>query len=243
VRATNSLLDRLDQDFGKQRRFIANAAHELRTPLAVLRARVETIQDGAVREALLSDTDRMVVLVQQMLMMARLRDSQVSLADPIDIGTRVRQLVAHYAPVALAQRREITVDLDGPASCIRGNRQAFDSAVMNILENAVRAEPEDGCVHVIVGPGPVVSVRDHGAGVEEAELALMFEPFWRKDHGTPGSGLGLAIVRESMALHGGAVKASAAPDGGLVVRLQFPHPTAGAEAPATAQDISLPAEL
>jgi signal transduction histidine kinase len=230
VHSINGVLDRLDQDVHRQRRFITNAAHELRTPLSVLRARLDTVPPSRLKDELTADADRLAELIQQMLTIARLGDLALPLDQEIDIVATVRDIVADFAPIAIDRGRTLGFSATEPRAIIRGNRQAFASAVINVIENALRAEPEGGSVDVVVGPGARVSIADHGPGIDGDDLTRLFEPFWRKDHGSPGSGLGLPIVQESMRLHHGQVRVRSQPGHGATFELDFAPAEEGASA-------------
>ena len=221
VRSINGLLDRLEEDMQRHGRFIANAAHELRTPVAVLKTRLDLLPASALRQELAGDADRIAALVQQMLTIARFGDWALPMDQEIEVVGAVRGIVADYAPVAIDAGRALAFTSVERALTIRGNRQAFESAVFNVIDNALRAEPAGGSVEIVVGPGAMVAVIDHGAGIAPEDAARMFEPFWRKDHAAPGSGLGLPIVQEAMRLHGSEVRIGGTPGGGSTFTLDF----------------------
>jgi signal transduction histidine kinase len=104
---------------------------------------------------------------------------------------------------------------------VRGDRRALESVAVNLLDNALRAEPEGGTVLVQLSPGATLKVVDHGEGVAESDRKLIFEPFWRKSEATPGTGLGLAIVKEIVELHGGRISVEETPGGGATFTLSF----------------------
>lgn len=210
----------VESEMARQQRFIANAAHELRTPLSILSGRVDAVTDAEVRTAITADIDGMNRVVAQLLTLMRLGHRDIARDEPIDVGLRVRQLAADFAPVAIAAGRDLAVQVTG-APRMLGNAMAFDSAVRNVIANALRAEPAGGTVEISVGPGATVAVADHGPGIPEAMRDKVFEPFWRGDEISPGSGLGLAIVRDAVGLHGGVLRIEATPGGGATVRMGF----------------------
>ncbi|MBG0808403.1 HAMP domain-containing histidine kinase [Methylosinus sp. H3A] len=105
---------------------------------------------------------------------------------------------------------------------MKGSRRAIEAVIANLVDNALRAEPVGGVVSVVVGADASIAVVDHGAGVEESDRELIFEPFWRKNDLTPGTGLGLAIVQELVGLHGGAISVSTTRGGGAKFEVTFP---------------------
>lgn len=227
--AINALLARLEDGVARQRLFTANAAHELRTPVAVLQARLDALpEDRPERAALLRDIRRITVLLDQLLSVARLGQRSPAAAPLIDLVSLARRVAADCAPLGIAAGRDIVFEPRAQALPIQGDPQAIEGALAALIENALRAEPEGGTVGVGVGPGPLIAVVDHGPGVPAAQRELIFEPFWRADPTTRGTGLGLAIVREVARLHAGAVDVVETPGGGATFRLLLP----GLPAPA-----------
>ena len=221
VQAVDSALGRLQAAIQLQRRFTANAAHELRTPLAVLRTRLEGLPASDERSALMRDTDRMARLVAQLLAMARLEAGQVGPEETIELGALCVEVIADLAPLAIADGKEIVLE-DSPTPIHRrGNRAALGDAVRNLIENALRFTSPGGAVTVLVEPAGAVVVRDQGPGVPVEDRERVFEPFWRGSVGG-GAGLGLAIVADTAAAHGGSITVSDAPDGGAAFRLNLP---------------------
>lgn len=221
VKAVDRALGRLQAAIQQQRRFTANAAHELRTPLAVLRTRLEGLPDSDQRAALLRDSDRMVRLVAQLLAMARLEAGQVGPEETVALGALCIEVIADLAPLAIAEGKEIVLE-DCPAPVRRqSNRAALGDAVRNLIENALRFTPPGGVVTVLIDPAGAVVVRDQGPGVPVADRDRVFEPFWRASVGG-GAGLGLAIVADIAAAHGGAASVTDAPGRGAEFRLSLP---------------------
>ncbi len=236
IGAVNGAFAALENAIAVQTRFTANAAHEMRTPLAVIGARLDALAPTAARAALRGDVDRLARLVSQLLSTARLQAGEVGRLDVIDLAALARSTLAGLATLAIARGREVVLDAAGPVM-VRGNAVALEGVFINLVENALRFTPVGTAVEVTVGPGPVFSVRDHGPGVAQADRAQVFEPFWRAAGQTSlgqtggGAGLGLAIVRETVGLHGGQISVSAADGGGAVfsVRLQAVLPATGAQ--------------
>ncbi|PWB81382.1 MAG: sensor histidine kinase [Methylocystaceae bacterium] len=221
VDAVNSALDRVREGVARQRRFAANAAHEMRTPVAILRARVERLQDDPKKHDIERDVRRIQNIVEQLLALAQLKERAMAGSEVLDLGETTLSIAADYMPVAIDNGRNI--EFEGPAAPVtaRADRWAVDSIVTNLIENAVRAEPEGGTITVRVGPGPTIEVVDHGEGITFEDRERIFEPFWRKHDRPSGSGLGLAIVRELLNELRGSIDVRATPGGGatFVVRL------------------------
>jgi two-component system OmpR family sensor kinase len=223
VAAVNAALDRLHDQVGRQRLFMANAAHELRTPVAILQARVDALpHDDAARSDLLRDVQRIRLLVEQVLLAARLGERGMAADETVELVGHVRAVVAACAPLAIRGGREIEFEASVAAVTVLGNARAIEGAVTNLIDNALRAAPAAGLITVAVHAGAVVEVRDQGPGVAPADRVHVFEPFWRKDERGPGTGLGLAIVREVARLHGGTASVDETPGGGAAFRLHLP---------------------
>ena len=222
IQAMNVALTNLEDALAVQRRFTANAAHELRTPLAVLRARVDNLEQGSLRKALTRDIGRMTRAVSQMLLTARLQAGAQGETSQVDVASLMRDVVADLAPLAHSQSRDIALEVhDRPI--MQGSATALESAARNLIENALRFTPNGGSVLVSVGPGARVCVEDSGPGIADEDKERIFEPFWRAT-GQPGdgTGLGLSIVREVAALHQAKICVEDAASGGARFVLQFP---------------------
>ena len=221
VRSINVALDRLDDGFGRQQRFAAEAAHELRTPLAILAARIDSQSDHADAEGMRRDLSRMRTLVDQLLLIARLERREVRLEEPVDLVALARDVVADCSPLAIAGGRDLALTPQVARLVVRGERPVLESALLNLVQNAIRAEPSGGTVEVVVASSGEIQVIDHGAGVAEADRESIFDPFWRRDERHPGAGLGLTIVKEAAAAHGGSIRVEPTPGGGATFRLSL----------------------
>jgi signal transduction histidine kinase len=221
VDAVNEALTRLAAGVARQRRFTANAAHELRTPLAMMRARLENAKETSLNNELLVDASQLRSIVEQMLTAARVAEGQAPLDQEVDLVETVREIVTNMLPLAMDVDRFIDVEASPSPVVVRGNRRAIESVVANLIDNALRAEPEGGAVIARVRESAVIEVVDHGAGVAESDRELVFEPFWRKSDATPGAGLGLSIAKELMDAHGGRIGVEPTPGGGATFKLRF----------------------
>jgi signal transduction histidine kinase len=221
VRAVNEALTRLSAEVRTQRRFLANAAHELFTPIAILRARIDNLDESFLKEDIKHDVRRVQLLIEQLLAFARISSRKSSLRDEINLVEMVSELVADYMPLIVAKGRDIEFEAPACSVVARGNRQALESAVTNLIDNALRAEPANGTILVRVKPSATIEVVDHGEGIAPLDNDKIFEPFWRKDDKTPGTGLGLSIVKDVIESHHGAVSVESTPGGGATFRIEL----------------------
>jgi len=235
VHEFNGLLRRVAQAFDAQQRFVADAAHELRSPLAALKLQVQGLQrapDDATRERALerlgSGIDRATRLIEQLLVLARQQASASSGVSPgpVALAELLRSAVADMAPAA--QQRGIDIGLTrADAGPVSGHAEALRILVRNLLENAVKYTPAGGRVDVALRAESgtwVLCVEDSGPGVPEAERERVLDRFVRlPDAPASGSGLGLAIVKSVADLHGATLRLDASPSlGGLRVQVVFP---------------------
>ncbi len=234
IGALNALFDRLRTSLEQERRFTADAAHELRTPLAAVKTQAQ-VAIGATADAertralanVVAGTDCASRLVEQLLVLARL-DPQTALppGQTVDLQALAQQGVAESAPAAAGKGIEVGL-APGAAAPVAGDAVLLAVLLRNLLDNAVRYTPPGGEVEVSVRPvdgGVSLTVVDNGPGIPEAERGQVFERFHRVlGSGEAGSGLGLSIVRRIADLHRAGVSLEAGPGGrGLRVEVSFP---------------------
>jgi signal transduction histidine kinase len=221
VRAMNSALDRLDHGLKRQREFNANAAHQLRTPLAVLMANIDTLGDTAIAGRLRTDVEHMGRIVSQLLLVARLETLSIKLDEVVELNSTAADIAAGLAPLALASSKTIELIRSDQPIFVRSSTFALREALGNLIENAISHTPAGTRVRLRVTNEPAIEVIDCGPGVPTEQRARIFERFWRGDQSKGGAGLGLAIVDRIMkALHG-SVTVGDGPDGGALFALRF----------------------
>ncbi|ESQ81898.1 sensor histidine kinase [Asticcacaulis benevestitus] len=222
VLAINEALDRMETAILTLRQFTADAAHELRTPLAVMLLAVDELPDSAAKKKLRCDTQGMTRLVNQMLDMALAESLTVAAGDTFDLGEVAQSVVMQLTPLAVREGRSISF-FDAESTTMPGHRESFSRALRNIIENAITYSPPATAVEVTVGPGAQCSVRDFGPGIPEDVRAKIFDRFWRGDkaHKVTGTGLGLGIALSIVEAHNGKILVEAPDGGGTLVRMVF----------------------
>lgn len=225
VRATNGMLDRVEVGFAAQRRFTANAAHELRTPLQFLMAELESLgEDSKVQDAY-AEVQRMSHLVTQLLMMARLDARRGPLLGRFDLAKVAAETLASLAPHAVARGALVALERQAEPVMVRGDGALASDLLRNLVENALAVSPAGTEVTVVVGADGRLDVVDCGPGIKPEHRERVFERFWRApDAPAGGSGLGLAIVKEIAHACGARVWISDSPCGGAVVSVKFAGP-------------------
>lgn len=229
----NGLLDRIERAAEAERRFASDAAHELRTPLAVLRTELEVAlarergveESRAALAAAHRETVALCKIAEELLMLARLGGETA--ADRARIGLRelAGEVLATVEP--LAQARETRLILNAPAEAfVTGNAGQLRRLLINLLDNALKFTPARGAIQVAIardGGAAILRVADSGPGIAPADLPHVFDRFFRgKAAPGEGSGLGLSICREIARLHGGEISAANRPEGGCEITVKFP---------------------
>ena len=232
----NRLLARLDEAFAAQRAFIADAAHELRSPLTALRLQLQLLDRApddtarrTARDSLGAAIDRAIHLVEQLLTLAR-SDPGETAGDfeLLDLAAVAAEALTETHALAESRHIDLSLDREGDIP-VRGDREALRTLVRNLVDNAVRYTPPGGSVqlrcHTGAG-GAKLDVVDTGPGIAAADRARVFDRFYRRANANEtGTGLGLAIVKAIAARHGARVDLGDAPSGGLHVTVSFLPPS------------------
>ena len=232
VQAFNAALDRLQHGFRTQQDFLATAAHELKTPLALIRAQLE-VGYGSERTKLQlqQDVDRIGRQVQQLLVLAEVSEPENYRLETVDPRGTVHEAVQFMSRVADHHGVVLRLNMEGDAGAWRVDRGALFTLVKNLLENAIQHSPPTGTVSLHVDRLGLV-VTDQGPGVPPGDLPRIFERFWRSAaRRDQGAGLGLAICSEIAQAHGWRLSASC-PQQGLEVRVKRGVPDEEAVRPA-----------
>ena len=229
----NQMLERLDEGFTAQRQFTGNAAHELRTPLALMQAQVELFsaehpdvlpETADFLRLLREQTERMTQMTRTLLEMCGLQ--AVPCTDHIELGPMIDEIFADLAP--LAEKNNITLERDGDG-VMTGSDTLIYRLLFNLTENAIKYNRPGGSVRLSVTPEPeklLIRVADTGRGIPEHFQRSVFQPFFRMDKSRSreygGVGLGLSLVWEIVKLHGGTVCVENSSEAGTTVAVSLP---------------------
>ncbi|MEQ9878536.1 HAMP domain-containing sensor histidine kinase [Pectobacterium aroidearum] len=202
IDTVNGAFDRLDEGYESHKRFLANAAHELRTPIAILNTRLSGLPSGAIKTRLLADTTRLTVLSGQLLDLHRFENSSTSF-ETVNIVEVIERLVGDIAPLAVNAGYEIALENEVAQVWVKADIFAIERALTNLIQNAISYGGQRGTIAVKIGLEGNIDVLDEGDGIPEAERERIFEPFHRVKNDGRGAGLGLDLVQKIMAIHGG----------------------------------------
>jgi signal transduction histidine kinase len=202
--AFNSILDRLEKQFQARQRFLIDAAHELRTPIAIMQTRIEGISEGGDQRRLMSDVARLGETAEQLLDFER-NDQAGDRHETVDLVDLARNVVADLAPLAIAAGYEISFQSETDALECQGSPSALPRAVGNLVSNAIDHGGNGGLILVSVSKDRRIAVSDQGPGIPEGQQELVFEPFYRITPRSKGAGLGLSLVKQIVSNHHGRV--------------------------------------
>lgn len=222
----NQTLGALERSVEAQRHLIADASHELRTPIAALRSNIQIFleadqlpldEQADLRDAILAELDDLTQLVSDVLELAR-GSTPNEAVEELELDA----IVSEATERAIRRSQTVTFTTELEPTLIVNSPDRVARAVTNIIDNARKWSPPDGTVEITLADG-LLTVRDHGPGFKEEDLAHVFERFYRSQDARrmSGSGLGLAIVKQAAEAHGGYATVSNAPDGGAIVTVSF----------------------
>lgn len=221
VRAFNEALDRLDSGIARQRRFLADAAHELRTPIAILQTRLDTLPDGPDKRQLQRDSARLGGMANELLDLHRLALSPDSF-ETVDLVDIAAQVTADLAPLAIDAGCDI--EFIGPEKPVtaKGDASSLSRAIANLVLNAMSHGGPQVNIRVEVNADGRICVSDNGPGVDPEHREEIFWPFHRLSQSPNGAGLGLSLVYDIIKRHGGKVSVATAPQGGALFEISLP---------------------
>ena len=239
----------LDASAHAQRQLVADASHELRTPVTSLRTNIEILQhapdmDLSERKLLLDDVveqiGELTLLMNDLIDLARGEEQRADVED-VRLDVVIKEALARAQRWPISDRSPATpLQARLEPVLMSGVAARLDRAVANLIDNAIKYSPPGEPVEIVLRGGEL-TVRDHGQGISPEDLPYVFDRFYRgaEARGRPGSGLGLAIVRQVIAQHGGTVTAERAPTGGTLMRVTLPgaEPLEGAAARETAETV------
>lgn len=235
VDSLNTLIGSAKQNMERQHRFIGDAAHQLRTPLAGLKSQTELAMRETQMDALQNrlamvhtSATRSIHLVNQLLTLARSEPSNQNsiLRVHMDLARLIRELTAESVPRALAAGIDLGCDCELSEAWIEGNSALLRELFINLVENAIKYTPRGCCVTVRLSSRSgyyIVEVEDDGPGIPDENKPHIFERFYRLHQDGTGCGLGMSIVKEIAERHGGAVELRDAVPHGLIVRVELPY--------------------
>jgi signal transduction histidine kinase len=220
VSAVNDALRRLDEGYERHKRFLVDAAHELRTPIAILQTRLESLSLGPDAARVLEDVARLSTLADQLLDLQRINQQADRFSD-VDIVAVGKKVAADLAPLAIAADYELSFEAALEHVCVRGDQGSLERALTNLVQNAIEHGGRKGAIAVRVDRPAIISVTDDGPGIAPVDRERVFEPFYRLHGRSRGAGLGLNLVQEIVRLHDGQVAISEGPAGGTCVTMTF----------------------
>lgn len=220
VDGINKALRRLDSGFETTERFFVNAAHELRTPIAILQVRVDTLPSGKEKAHLQSGIKRLTAITNQLLDIEKYRQKPASKTQ-VELNSLVSKVVADLAPFAFNEGYEISFDTHSEEAFVVGEPDALERAFTNLVRNAIQYGGKSGEISVIVETDGSVQISDQGIGIAADKHARIFEPFYRINPHGSGAGLGLSMVHDIVTSHGGFIRLKSSPGAGSTFTVRW----------------------
>jgi len=214
--------DALRRSEAKHKEFSADVAHELRTPLAVLRAQLDNLRNEKIKQALIPDVDALTHLVERILTMSQLDSVDVRSGKRADLCEVCSVVAASLGPIAVKVGRSIEVTgAKGPLT-VKGDADALVQAVQNLVENAIRYANPDSTITIDVSDDPAIKISNLGVTIPPEKREILFNRFEQADRRSGGAGLGLAIVKRVVESHCGSVDITDVPGGGAAFTIRLP---------------------
>ncbi len=204
VKAVNAALARLDHGYTRQKRFLADAAHELRTPIAILHTNLEAMPDSRLQRKLLNHVARLANTAEELLDLHRL-DNSVQPMQQVDLVPLCQSVAGDLAPSAIAGGYELSFSADRDRIPVHGDAGALERVISNLVRNAIEHGGGQGQIRIIASHPNVMEISDEGPGIPPAQREDVFEPFYRVLPRRSGAGLGLNLVRQIVQRHSGQV--------------------------------------
>lgn len=204
VDAFNVALSKLDDGYNRRNRFLADAAHELRTPIAIVRTRADLLPDDALSRQIRADIDRLTRVAHQLLEMQAVGAVELP-AEPRDLNQLVERIATDLAPIAMDAGYEFDFEPSAGAAIFTVQASIIEMAVVNLVRNAIDHAGGRGAITIRVDATGAIEVCDEGQGIPVPERGQVFEPFHRINTNSPGAGLGLNLVQKAAELHHGRV--------------------------------------
>jgi two-component system sensor histidine kinase TctE len=220
VVAFNTAVQRLREGYQARDRFLVDAAHELRMPIAILETRIGGMSEAPLKSRLLTDLGRLSTIAEQLLDLQRLGHPNAKLV-PLDLCMLVRDVTSDVAPLVLAAGYALSYRGADSGVMVLGHDTSLSRVVTNLIQNAIVHAGGSGLIEITVTASGLLEVRDEGAGIPAGEEERIFRPFYRSQTTRDGHGLGLHLAQEIVVLHGGRIRVTNAAGGGAVFAVQL----------------------
>lgn len=220
VHALNTMVDEVAAVEARQRFFLSAAAHEMRTPLTVLRTRLEEVDEGPLKTKLISDVRRLSRLVNNLLSLMSIR-ARTQPVGQVDVVACCRRTIAALTTVAAAKSLSLNLEKKREHLIVTGDAALIEVAITNLVDNAIAFSPTGAAITITIGSDACVTVQDAGPGIADAQATALFDPFIRFSKKPGGYGLGLTIVKAITDLHGATIEVTNVPGGGGRFTVRF----------------------
>jgi two-component system OmpR family sensor kinase len=237
IEAVNRALVRLDEGYERHQRFILDAAHELRTPIAILQTRIESMPRGPFKNRILADANRISSLSEQLLDLQRI--DRFPVLSPVNVRDLCESVVADLAPIAIDNGYQLDLSADDTSLFLLGDEGALRRVLNNLIQNAIEHGGGRGTICVSALRPGLIEVTDEGPGIPQADRERIFEPFHRLRPRDRGAGLGLHLVREILSRHNGTISVADSRQGSRF-RIELPTTQWGSKAASKTMSPSAP---